>query len=83
MCTAPPRAERRGRGCRPRIQEVRGVGNGCPSGGAQFVVEQLCLLREACNIKIVGVEFDPTDYACHTVSLAECVLAMTAEVRGA
>lgn len=61
------------------IPRVSYGGSGCSSGGAQFLVEQLCLLQEECNIGVVDAEFDPTDYTCRGVPLAERVLAITAE----
>jgi hypothetical protein len=54
-------------------------GGGCSSGGAQFLVERLCLLRQACDVAVDDAEFDPTDYACRGVPTAERVLTVTVE----
>lgn len=48
-------------------------------GGAQFLVEELCLLRESCDIAVEDAQFDPTDYACRAVAPANRVLSVTAE----
>ena len=53
--------------------------DGCSSGGAQFLVEQLCLLKKACEVDVSDAEFDPTDYTCRGVLAAERVLTATVE----
>ena len=53
--------------------------DGCSSGGAQYLVEQLCLLQESCVFDVSDAEFDPTDYTCRGVLAAERVLTATVE----
>ena len=65
------------------VPRVSYGGGGCSSGGAQFLVEQICLLQEACDIMVADSEFDPTDYACRGVPPAERVLTVAAECAAA
>ena len=54
-------------------------GDGCSSGGVQFLVEHLCLLKETCVIAADQQEIDPTNYTCRAVAVPDRVLEVSAE----
>ena len=61
------------------VPEARYGGGGCSSGGAQYLVEKLCLLQEVCSVPVDDAEFDPTDYTCRAVSEQDRVLTVSVE----
>eukprot|EP01051_Picozoa_sp_SAG22_P001128 SAG22_NODE_41_length_25488_cov_6.133719_3_plen_299_part_00 len=61
------------------VPRVTYGGGGCSAGGAQYLVERLCLLRTACEVSVDDAEFDPTDYACRGVPTAARVLTVEFE----
>ena len=61
------------------IPKVSFGGGGCSAGGAQYLIEELCLLKEVCEILVRVEEFDPTDYTCRGLPAATRTLAVAAE----
>ena len=53
--------------------------DGCSSGGAQYLAEALCLLKEACKIQVLDAALDPAGQTCRGVAAARRVLIVAAE----
>ena len=53
--------------------------DGCSSGGAQYLAEALCLLKEACKIQVLDAALDPAGQTCRGVAAARRVLTVAAE----
>ena len=63
----------------PKVSYGGAGGGSCSAGGAQYLVEQQCLLQATCEVDVVDAEFDPTDYTCRGIAPADRVLQVTAE----
>eukprot|EP01046_Picozoa_sp_COSAG06_P033493 COSAG06_NODE_3422_length_5370_cov_2.834187_3_plen_670_part_00 len=53
--------------------------DGCSSGGAQFLLEKLCMLKATCTIPVLDSVFDPAKQICRGVAAVRRVLEVVVE----